>query len=49
LWREGLSVFRVQLVKRIDALPLTCDYMFESERTMCFAGHEHVPRANRAA
>ncbi len=47
--REGLVVFQVQLVKRIDALPLTRDYMLESERTMRFAGLEHMPRASRAA
>jgi len=47
--REGLVNFQVQLVKRIDALPLTRDYMVESERTMRFAGLEHMPRASRAA
>ncbi|MGD0864276.1 MAG: cyclopropane-fatty-acyl-phospholipid synthase family protein [Rhizomicrobium sp.] len=46
---DGLVVFQVQIVKRIDALPLTRDYMLESERTMRFAGLEHMPRANRAA
>lgn len=47
--REGLVVFQVQLAKRIDALPITRDYMFESERTMRFAGVERMPRPNRAA
>jgi cyclopropane-fatty-acyl-phospholipid synthase len=46
---DGLVVFQLQLVKRIDALPLTRDYMVESERTMRFAGLEHMPRAIRAA
>jgi cyclopropane-fatty-acyl-phospholipid synthase len=46
---DGLVVFQLQLVKRIDALPLTRDYMLESERTMRFAGLEHMPRASRAA
>jgi cyclopropane-fatty-acyl-phospholipid synthase len=46
---DGLVVFQVQLVKRIDALPLTRDYMLDSERTMRFAGLEHMPRASRAA
>jgi cyclopropane-fatty-acyl-phospholipid synthase len=47
--REGLVVFQVQLARRIDALPLTRDYMVESERTMRFAGVEHMPRPIRAA
>ena len=42
-------MFQVQSVKRVDALPLTRDHMLESERTMRFAGLEHMPRANRAA
>ena len=46
---EGLVVFQVQIVKRIDALPITRDYMLESERTMRFAGMEHMPHASRAA
>ena len=46
---DGLVVFQLQLVKRIDALPLTRDYMLESERTMRFAGLEQMPRASRAA
>jgi cyclopropane-fatty-acyl-phospholipid synthase len=47
--REGLVVFQVQLVKKVDALPTTRDYMFESERTMRFAGVEQMPRPSRAA
>jgi cyclopropane-fatty-acyl-phospholipid synthase len=46
---DGLVVFQLQLVKRIDALPLTRDYMLESERTVRFAGLETMPRASRAA
>jgi cyclopropane-fatty-acyl-phospholipid synthase len=46
---EGLVVFQVQLAKRVDALPLTRDYMLESERTMRFAGVEEMPRQSRAA
>ena len=46
---EGLVVFQVQLAKRVDALPLTRDYMLESERTMQFAGVEEMPRQSRAA
>ena len=45
---EGLVVFQVQLAKRIDALPMTRDYMLESERTMRFAGVEEMPRRSRA-
>lgn len=47
--RDGQVVFQIQLAKRVDTLPRTRDYMFESERTMRFAGLEHMPRASRAA
>ena len=46
---EGLVVFQVQLARRVDALPITRDYMLESERTMRFAGVEEMPRQSRAA
>jgi len=46
---EGLVNFQVQLTKRVDALPITRDYMLESERTMRFAGVEEMPRQSRAA
>jgi len=46
---EGLVVFQVQLAKRVDVLPITRDYMLESERTMRFAGVEEMPRQSRAA
>ncbi|HUO92811.1 MAG TPA: cyclopropane-fatty-acyl-phospholipid synthase family protein [Rhizomicrobium sp.] len=46
---EGLVNFQVQLAKRVDALPITRDYMLESERTMRFAGMEEMPRQSRAA
>ena len=47
--REGLVVFQVQLVKQVDALPITRDYMYEAERTMKFAGTEQMPRPARVA
>lgn len=31
---QGLMVFQIQLIKRVDALPLTRDYMVEDERRM---------------
>lgn len=31
---QGLIIFQIQLVKRIDALPITRDYMFEAERRL---------------
>jgi cyclopropane-fatty-acyl-phospholipid synthase len=46
---EGLVVFQVQLAKRVGGLPITRDYMLESERTMRFAGVEEMPRQSRAA
>ena len=47
--RDGLVVFQIQLAKRVDSLPITRDYMLDSERTMRFAGLEHMPHASRAA
>jgi cyclopropane-fatty-acyl-phospholipid synthase len=47
--RDGQVVYQIQLTKRIGTLPLTRDYMFESERTMRFAGTEAMPRPVRAA
>ncbi|HEY3636595.1 MAG TPA: cyclopropane-fatty-acyl-phospholipid synthase family protein [Rhizomicrobium sp.] len=47
--REGLVVFQIQIARKIDALPITRDYMFETERTMRFAGTETMPRPVRAA
>jgi cyclopropane-fatty-acyl-phospholipid synthase len=34
---DGLVVFQFQLTKSLNALPLTRDYMLESERTARFA------------
>jgi len=47
--REGQVVYQIQITKRIETLPLTRDYMFESERTMRFAGTEAMPRPMRVA
>lgn len=47
--REGLVVFQIQLARRIETLPITRDYMYETERTMRFAGTEAMPRPVRAA
>jgi cyclopropane-fatty-acyl-phospholipid synthase len=46
---DHLVVFQVQLGKRVDALPLTRDYMYEGERTMRFAGHKAMPHKTEAA
>jgi cyclopropane-fatty-acyl-phospholipid synthase len=46
---DGQVVYQIQLTKCIGTLPLTRDYMFESERTMRFAGTEAMPRQVRAA
>jgi cyclopropane-fatty-acyl-phospholipid synthase len=43
---DRLVVFQLQLAKRVDALPITRDYMLESEHSMRFAGGG---RANEAA
>ena len=47
--REGLVVYQVQVIKQVDAVPLTRDYMVDAERTMKFAGTEHMPRPRRVA
>jgi cyclopropane-fatty-acyl-phospholipid synthase len=36
----SLTVFQMQLTKRIDTLPITRDYMFEAEQRMRMAEHE---------
>ena len=46
---EGLVVFQIQMAKKIDALPITRDYMFEAERTMKFAGTAEMPKPKRVA
>jgi len=46
---DRLVVFQFQLARKVDALPLTRDYMLEAERTMRFAGAELMPRAEEAA
>jgi cyclopropane-fatty-acyl-phospholipid synthase len=39
---QGMMVFQIQLVKRIDALPITRDYIFETERRL-----QHSANAQR--
>lgn len=38
---QGLMVFQIQLAKRIDALPVTRDYMFEAERRLTARQRRH--------
>ena len=45
---SGLTVFQLQLAKRIDALPITRDYMFNEERRL-MAGEAGVPARPRMA
>jgi len=45
----GEVVFQVQLAKKVETLPITRDYMIESERTMRFAGTDRMPRSLNAA
>jgi cyclopropane-fatty-acyl-phospholipid synthase len=40
---DGQVVFQIQLVKNQHALPIIRDYMVDNERTMRFAGTEHMP------
>jgi len=46
---DGLVVFQVQVAKKLDALPITRDYMVDNERTMRFAGTEQMPKPRRVA
>ena len=41
---EGMAVFQMQLAKKIDALPLTRDYMLEEERKLNAAGQPQQQR-----
>jgi cyclopropane-fatty-acyl-phospholipid synthase len=43
------AVFQIQLSKRIETLPMTRDYMLDSERMMGFASAEQNPREPAAA
>jgi cyclopropane-fatty-acyl-phospholipid synthase len=45
---SGLTVFQLQLTKKIDALPITRDYMFGEERRL-MAGEAGVPARPRMA
>ena len=45
---SGLTVFQLQLTKKIDALPITRDYMFSEERRL-MAGEAGVPARPRMA
>ena len=46
---DHLVVFQIQLARRVDALPITRDYMLESERTTGLGTIERGPRAHEAA
>ena len=46
---SGLTVFQLQLTKKIDALPITRDYMFEEERRLAAVGREHAQARPRMA
>jgi cyclopropane-fatty-acyl-phospholipid synthase len=45
---SGLTVFQLQLTKRIDALPLTRDYMLDEERRLA-SGEGQMPARARMA
>jgi len=46
---DHLVVFQVQLAKRIETLPMTRDYMIDTERMMRFGAVDRGPRAHEAA
>lgn len=43
--RQHLCVYQLQLARRVDALPITRDYMVDTERHMHFAGADRMPQA----
>lgn len=45
---ENLMVFQIQLIKRIDTLPLTRDYMFRTERRLAHAEGKARDRSHPA-
>ncbi len=45
----GFMNFQIQLVKRVDALPMTRDYMFEAERSAHPEQRQSPPAERRAA
>jgi cyclopropane-fatty-acyl-phospholipid synthase len=46
---DGLVVFQLQLTKRVDALPITRDYMLKPDRKKRLSGVGRGARANEAA
>jgi cyclopropane-fatty-acyl-phospholipid synthase len=46
---SGLTVFQLQLTKKIDALPITRDYMFEEERRLSGEGQSIAQARPRMA
>jgi hypothetical protein len=42
-------VFQIQLAKRIETLPMTRDYMLDTERMMRFGTADRGSRAHEAA
>jgi cyclopropane-fatty-acyl-phospholipid synthase len=46
---DHLVVFQIQLARRVDALPITRDYMLDAERASRLAGSERGSRADEAA
>ena len=46
---DHLVVFQIQLSRQVDALPITRDYMLESERTMRFGSVDRGARTHEAA
>jgi cyclopropane-fatty-acyl-phospholipid synthase len=47
--REGLVNFQIQLVKKVETLPITRDYMYDRERNMSFSGTDRMPHGVQAA
>lgn len=46
--RDGMVVYQIQMTKRLDALPLTRDYMIEAERSIRFSGTNRMPHQTAA-
>ena len=46
---DGEVVYQIQIAKRLDTLPITRDYVIDSERTMKVAGTTQMPHVSSAA
>jgi cyclopropane-fatty-acyl-phospholipid synthase len=46
--RDGMVVYQIQMTKHLETLPITRDYMRETERSMKLSGTDHMPHQTAA-